>query len=89
MNYLSLAAEFLGTFLLLTVIFFTGNWLAIGTTLAGIIYVVGNVSGGHVNPAVSVAMFLNGSINGAELLSYAVVQVLGAVAAYYTHAAMV
>jgi glycerol uptake facilitator-like aquaporin len=41
-----------------------------------------------VNPAVSVAMFLNGSINGAELLSYAVVQVLGAVAAYYTHVAI-
>ena len=84
MNYLSLVAEFLGTFLLLTVIFFTGNWLAIGTTLAGIVYVIGNV-----NPAVSVAMFLNGSINGAELLTYAVVQVLGAVAAYYTHAAIV
>jgi aquaporin Z len=89
MNYLSLAAEFLGTFLLLTVIFFTGNWLAIGTTLAGVVYVIGNVSGGHVNPAVSVAMFLNGSINATELLSYATVQILGAVAAYYTHAAIV
>jgi aquaporin Z len=74
--------------LLLTVIFFTGNWLAIGTTLAGVVYVIGNVSGGHVNPAVSVAMFLNGSINVVELLSYSAVQVLGAVAAYYTHAVM-
>jgi glycerol uptake facilitator-like aquaporin len=89
MLFLPLVAEFLGTFLLLTVIFFTGNWLAIGLTLAGIVFVIGNVSGGHVNPAVSLAMFLKGSMNATELASYAAVQCAGAAAAFYTHAAII
>jgi aquaporin Z len=88
MLFLPLAAEFLGTFLLLTVIFFTGNWLAIGMTLAGIVLVIGNVSGGHVNPAVSLAMFLKGGINATELASYSAAQLAGAAAAFYTHAAI-
>jgi aquaporin Z len=75
----ALIAEFLGTFLLLGSILFTGNWFSIGLTLAGIIWAIGGISGGHVNPAVSFVMYLKqGNTFGLnDFLSYTVVQVLG------------
>ena len=78
---LALAAEFVGTFALLTAILFTGNWLAIGMTLAGVILIIGETSGGHINPAVSFAMFLKGAISTTELISYSVAQCAGAASA--------
>jgi aquaporin Z len=85
MNIVPYLAEFLGAFLLVTSFLFTGNWLAIGLTLAGIVFVIGNVSGGHVNPAVSVAMYMKGSLSSTELIGYIVAQVLGAVSSLYTY----
>jgi aquaporin Z len=84
MKFLGLVSECVGTFLLVTSILFTGNWLIIGLTLAGVIYITGNISGGHMNPAVSVAMYLKGAIDASECLSYSLSQILGAVIALYT-----
>jgi len=84
MKFLGLLSECVGTFLLLTSILFTGNWLIIGLTLAGIIYITGNISGGHMNPAVSVVMYLKGSMDAAECVGYSLSQILGAVIALYT-----
>jgi aquaporin Z len=88
MNYLPLLAEFLGTFLLLISILTTGNALVIGATLALIVFLIGGLSGGHVNPAVSAAMFLNGSISSVELMANTVVQILGALSAVYVYKAL-
>ena len=85
MKLLALLSECVGTFLLLTSIFFTGHWLIIGLTLAGVIYITGNTSGGHMNPAVSVAMYLKGAINASECIGYSLSQVLGAAIALYTY----
>lgn len=85
MKLLALLSEFVGTFLLVTSILFTGNWLIIGLTLAGVIYITGNTSGGHMNPAVSIAMYLKGAINIAQCLGYSLSQVLGASIALYTY----
>jgi aquaporin Z len=85
MKLLALLSECVGTFLLLTSILFTGNWLIIGLTLAGVIYITGNTSGGHMNPAVSIVMYLKGAINIAECLGYSLAQVLGAAIALYTY----
>ena len=84
MKFLGLVSECVGTFLLVTSILFTGNWLIIGLTLAGVIYITGNISGGHMNPAVSVVMYLKGAIDASECLSYSLSQVLGAIIALYT-----
>jgi glycerol uptake facilitator-like aquaporin len=81
MKFLGLVSETVGTFLLVTSILFTGNWLIIGLTLAGIIYITGNISGGHMNPAVSVAMYLKGSMSAAECIGYSLSQILGSVIA--------
>lgn len=85
MKVLALLSECVGTFLLLTSIFFTGHWLIIGLTLAGVIYITGNTSGGHMNPAVSVAMYLKGAINGTECVAYSLSQILGGAIALYTY----
>ncbi len=76
-------AEFLGTFALLSAVLFTGSALWIGATLAFVIYTIGSISGGHVNPAVSFAFFMKGGLSMHEFLSYAVAQLAGAYAALY------
>jgi len=54
--------EFLGTFLLVTVIAFVGNPYAIGAALTAAILLGGAVSGGHFNPAVSLWAWMSGKI---------------------------
>lgn len=52
--------------------------LAFGLTIVTLAYVIGNISGCHVNPAVSFAMFLDRRISGKEFIRYVVAQILGA-----------
>ena len=88
MDGLSLVAEFFGTFLLLMSIFVSGNALVIGLTLAFNVWVLGGISGSHVNPAVSLAMLVKGALSGTEFVGYSIVQFAGAVAAYYAYLAL-
>lgn len=88
MDSLAVLVEFFGTFLLLISIFATGNAFVIGGTLALLILLIGGVSGGHVNPAVSFAMWIKGAITTAELVSYVLAQYAGGAAAYYTYNAL-
>lgn len=83
MNSFHIGLEFLGTFLLSSVILLVGYSAAVGATLASILYFLSSTSGGHVNPAVSFAMYLKGDIDGPTFLSYAVAQVLGAATGFY------
>jgi len=85
MNALPLVAEFFGTFLLLMSIFVTGNALVIGLTLALNVYLLGGISGSHVNPAVSLAMLLKGAISPTEFVTYSLVQLAGAASAWYAY----
>jgi len=59
---------------------YVGTALAFGLSIVAIAYSVGRVSGGHVNPAVSLAVFINGGINAVELAVYVAGQVVGAFA---------
>ena len=38
----------------------------------------GHISGGHYNPAVSLAAFLRGALSGSDLLPYMISQIIGA-----------
>jgi aquaporin Z len=84
-------AEFIGTFVL--VLFGTGTAvlgggidgigtfgiaLAFGLSIVAMAYSIGTISGCHVNPAVSIAMFVNKRMNARELACYLLAQVLGA-----------
>lgn len=88
MRTLPLIAEFLGTFLLLASIFVTGNFLVIGGALAAIVFLIGGISGAHVNPAVSLAFYLKGSLSLTELLSYVAVQLAGGAGALMAYRAI-
>ena len=81
MNLLAILVEFLGTFIFLSVIVATGNWLAIAATLAGLILLGGSISGGHFNPAVTIMMLYNRSIALDTAAAYVVAQVVGGILA--------
>ncbi len=54
--------------------------LAFGLVLTACCYTIGKVSGSHVNPAVSIAMLIDGRIDVIECVEYIIAQVLGAIA---------
>ena len=54
--------------------------LAFGLVIVAMAYSIGNVSGCHINPAVSLAMLFTGKMTLKEFCGYVVAQVLGALA---------
>lgn len=58
-----------------------GVAFAFGLTVLTMAYAIGHISGCHLNPAVSVGLFVGGRFKGSDLIPYIVAQVLGAIAA--------
>ena len=94
----SYIAELIGTFILvaigsMAVLGSGGNLLIIafgfGIALMIALYAVGHISGGHFNPAVSLAMRLGGALSTSDLIGYWVAQIVGAVLASLAVLAMV
>ena len=73
--------EFLGAVFFVYVILATGNPLAIGAALALTIVLTANISGGHINPAVSIVMASAGKIPINDLIPYVISQTFGALVA--------
>jgi MIP family channel proteins len=85
----ALIAEFVGTFALVFVGAgagalaqggLVGVAFAHGLILIGFIYAVGDISGTHVNPAVTIAVLAAGKIDAARAAAYVVVQLIGGIA---------
>ena len=91
-----LLAEFIGTFWLVlggcgsavlaagfpnVGIGLLGVSLAFGLTVLTIAYSLGHVSGAHLNPAVTVGLWMGGRIGAKEIVPYIVSQIAGAVTA--------
>lgn len=85
--------EFIGTFFLVFTVGMAvldpnsvGLWapLAIGSVLAVMVFAGGHISGGHYNPAVSLAVFMRRKLTLQDLLLYWVVQLAAAVIAAIT-----
>lgn len=88
-------AEFIGTFVLVLfgcgtaalsggiggVTGIVGIALAFGLSIVAMAYCIGNVSGCHINPAVSFAMLLSKRMSGKDFVGYVIAQVLGAILA--------
>ena len=83
----SYVTEFIGTFFLvltigLTVVAGTPFApLAIGSALMVMVYMGGHVSGGHYNPAVTLAVMMRGKLPAAQVFPYWISQLLGSLAA--------
>ena len=88
-------AEFIGTFVLVLGgcgsavlaagypelgIGFAGVALAFGLTVLTMVYAIGHISGCHLNPAVSIGLWIGGRFDRKDLLPYIVAQVLGGIA---------
>ncbi|MCL2679789.1 MAG: MIP family channel protein [Dehalococcoidia bacterium] len=54
--------------------------LAFGLSIVAMAYVIGSVSGCHINPAVSLAMFLRKKLGVLDFVGYVVAQIVGAIA---------
>lgn len=74
-------AEFVGTFVFVSVILFTGNPVAIAVTLLAMIYFTSIASKGSVNPAVSLSLFMKGDLSGKQLGLYIISELAGAAVA--------
>jgi glycerol uptake facilitator-like aquaporin len=77
-NYL---VEFLGTAFFVYIILATGNPLAIGAALALSILLTMNISGGHINPAVTIVMASAGKIPTTDIIPYCLAQIFGGLTA--------
>lgn len=77
--------EFLGTMLLVYTIFATGNWIAIGAALAIGVLIGGPISGAAYNPAVAISLYSAGKLPKSDLIPYIVVEILGALAAFFAY----
>ncbi len=84
--------EFIGTFFFVLTVgnVVIGNTnpvippLAIGATLMVMIFATGHISGGHLNPAVTLAVWMRGKLPTSDLPGYWIGQILGAFAAAST-----
>ena len=87
-------SELIGTFVLVFVgcgsaVFlntttYTGHLavaLAFGLSIVAMAYVIGNISGCHINPAVSLSMLLNKKMGVKDFVGYVIFQIIGAIAA--------
>ena len=85
-------AEFVGTFVLVFAgcgsavlagdkIGFAGISLAFGLSLLAMAYTIGHISGCHINPAVTLGLFITNKMDRKYLLGYWVAQILGAIVA--------
>lgn len=54
--------------------------LAFGLTIVGMAYCVGNISGCHINPAVSLGVLISGGMSVKDFVGYVISQCLGAFA---------
>ncbi len=72
--------EFLGTMLLMFVIFATGNYMAIGLALAIAVLLGGPISGGAFNPAVAISLYSVGKLAKTDLIPYLIAEIAGALA---------
>jgi aquaporin Z len=78
-----LAAKFLateGTTPINLGIGLVGVSLAFGLTVLTMAFAIGHISGCHLNPAVSLGLFVGGRFKGADLPGYVIAQVLGGIA---------
>ncbi|SDT14863.1 aquaporin Z [Mucilaginibacter mallensis] len=85
-------AEFFGTLVLVLMgcgsavlaghnVGFLGIAFAFGLSVVAMAYTIGNISGCHLNPAITISMLSLGKISGKDALAYIVGQITGAISA--------
>jgi len=83
MTVLPLLAEYLGTFLLVLGMLSLTNPIFIGIVYIVIVFLTLPVSGACINPAVVLAMYLNGKLGMKESILYVIIQLFAAFTSFY------
>lgn len=84
-HWRALGAEFVGTFLLASlVVVGQGQPIIVMFGLIGIVLLIGALSGAHVNPAVTIGAWVTRRITAIRAVGYLVAQFLGAALAFVT-----
>jgi aquaporin Z len=65
-----IAGEFIG---------FAGISFAFGLTVLALVYAIASISGCHINPAISIAMWVAGKIKGKDAIYYVIAQCVGGI----------
>lgn len=73
--------EFFGTMFFTYVILATGNPLAVGAAFALVMLLIRNISGGYLNPAVTIVMASARQIPNTEVLPYCLAEIFGGLVA--------
>jgi aquaporin Z len=60
---------------------FLGVALAFGLSLLVMVYVIGPISGCHINPAVTLGLFFSGKFESRDVAGYVIAQIVGAILA--------
>lgn len=90
MNNKKYVAELLGTMFLVLMgcgsavfagsyVGFLGIAFAFGLTVLVMVYAIGPISGCHINPAITTAMWINGKIDKKDAINYMIYQTIGAI----------
>ena len=89
MNWKPVGAEFMGTFFLVffgvtSFISMSGDdmllegTITLGLTLFVLVHILGPVSGCHLNPAITVPVFMSGKMKQEDTIAYIIAQIIGA-----------
>lgn len=79
--YKATIAELIGTFFLALAALLSGSPFAVGLTLAAFVYAIGDISGCHVNPAVTVGLLVRRKLPILWGVAYILAQLIGAILA--------
>ena len=75
-------AELVGTFFLTLAALLAGTPYAVGLTLAAFVYGIGDVSGSHLNPGVTIGLLVHRSLPIGNGVLYIIGQIVGAILAH-------
>ena len=89
MNWKPVGAEFMGTFFLVffgvtSFISMSGSdmllegTITLGLTLFVLVHILGPVSGCHLNPAITIPVFMSGKMKQEDTIAYIIAQIIGA-----------
>jgi glycerol uptake facilitator-like aquaporin len=89
MNWKPVGAEFMGTFFLVffgvtSFISMSGDdmllegTITLGLTLFVLVHILGPVSGCHLNPAITIPVFMSGKMKQEDTIAYIIAQIMGA-----------